>query len=183
MAFIVQEDTPVTDANSYVSVAYFRDYHADRGTDNSSHRDEDVQIALIKATQYVDLRFKYVGERVSRTQELEWPRQFAYNDRGDTVIGLPSPVKQATCEYAIIALARDLLPSPVDADGVNRVVKSRSETLGPLERKFEYDTKQGYNLPEYPKADRLLIGRGLVSETLEDPSTAGGLTFGRLGRS
>lgn len=181
MAFTVQGDTPVAGANAYVDVAGFRAYWADRGVDTTSSDDAAVEVAIVKATQYLDLRFEYVGDRVDRLQDLEWPRQFAYNDRGDYVTGIPTAVKQATCEYAKRALAADLLSDP-SSDDSGFAVKSKKETVGPISEEYEFDVQRGVTLPDYPQADRILIARGLVKGGLTGYQT-GGLMVGSLGRA
>lgn len=181
MAFTVQGDTPVAGANAYVDVATFRAYWTDRGVDTASSDDAAVQVAIVKATQYLDVRFEYVGSRVDRTQDLEWPRQFAYNDRGDYVTGIPTAVKQATSEYAYRALTASLLADPT-SDETGQVVKAKSEAVGPIIEKVEYDVNRGVVMPDYPQADRLLIARGLVRSGGTGYS-AGGLMVGSLGRA
>lgn len=181
MAFTVQGDTPVAGANAYIDVAAFRAYWTDRGVDTTSSNDAAVQVAIVRGTQYLDLRFEYVGERLSRDQELEWPRQFAYNDRGDSVSGLPTAVKNATAEYAYRALTTALLADP-DYDGTGRPLKSKEETVGPLTEKYEYEAHGAFQMPDYPQADRILIARGLIRSGLTS-AQSGGLMVGNLGRA
>lgn len=181
MAFTVQGDTPIAGANAYVDVAAFRSYWNDRGVDTSTYTDAAVQVAIVKATQYLDLRFEYVGDRVDRLQDLEWPRQFAYNDHGDYQTGLPTAVKHATIEYAHRALSTALLADPT-TDETGLVVKSKEEAVGPISQKVEYDVKGGFTLPDYPVADRILISRGLVKGWLTATQT-GGLMVGTIGRA
>lgn len=182
MAFVVQGDAPIAGANSYTDVASFRSYWSDRGvTTSPTYSDTAVEVALVKATQYLDLRFEYVGERVDRTQDLEWPRQFAYNDRGDYVTGIPTAVKHATIEYAYRALTVPLLTDPT-SDESGLVVKSKEETVGPISQKLEYETQMGFTLPDYPLADRILISRGLVKGGLTS-TQMNGLITGDLGRA
>lgn len=181
MAFILQGDTPVPGANAYIDVAFHRSYWADRGVDLSTVADVDLEIDIIKGTQYLDLRFEYVGERVDRDQNTEWPRQFAYNDRGDYVTGLPLAVKQATSEYSYRARSAPLLVDP-ESDPLGRAIKSKAEAVGPISEKVEYQDRSVYQMPDYPQADRILIARGLVRGGLTSMQT-GGLMFGNLGRA
>lgn len=181
MAFVVQGDVPIASANAYVDAAYFSAYHADRGTDVSSYTTADVQFAIVRASQYLDVRFEYIGERVSSNQELEWPRQFAYDDRGNSVVGVPIAVKYAICEYALRALTVALLADPIQADESGRPVKVREEAVGPIVEKIEYERGATYSMPDYPMADRLLVSRGLVSSGAAGGSKAG-LMVGTLSR-
>lgn len=182
MAFTVQGDTPVAGANAYIDVATFRAYWDDRGIATSpTYNDAAVQVAIVKGSQYLDLRFEYVGERLSRDQEMEWPRQFAYNDRGDFVTGLPTAVKNATAEYSYRALTMALLADP-SYDESGRPLKYKEETVGPLTEKYEYEAHGVFTMPDYPQADRILISRGLVRAGLTSGQT-GGLMSGNLGRA
>lgn len=176
MPFTVQSEPPVAGANSYATVEAFRSYFADRGVDTTAHDDAAVQAALVKATQFLDVRFEYVGYRYENGQDLEWPRKLAYDDRGDHVRGVPTAVVQATCEYANRALTSDLVSDPSrDASG-QRVV-SKSESVGPLSESVTY-SQVGFEMPSYPIADRILIRRGLVKG-----GGLGGLKVGSIGRA
>ena len=161
MAFVVQQDTPVASANSYVAVADFKAYHADRGNTFTAE-DTAIEQALVKATDYLDTRFRFVGCRDAKDQTTEWPRDHAYDDRGDNVEGVPQAVKDATCEYALRAISADLLSDPT-RDATGRAIKSKSESVGPIKESVEYAYDgQVFQLPEYPSADRLLFARKLV---------------------
>jgi hypothetical protein len=181
MAFVVQGDVPVTSANAYVDATFFVAYHTDRGTDVSSYSTTEVQFAIVRATQYLDVRFEYIGERVLSNQELEWPRQFAYDDRGNSVTGLPVAVKWAVCEYALRALTAALMADPAQADDSGRSVKVREEAVGPIVEKIEYERGATYSMPDYPIADRMLVARGLVSSGAAGGSKSG-LMVGTLSR-
>lgn len=180
MAFILQGDTPVDNANAYIDPTALRDYWLDRGIDLTARTDADLQVAIVKATAYLDVRFRYIGIRVDRTQDREWPRQFVVTDRGDYVSGMPNAVKFATAEYAYRALSADLLADPT-RDSTDRVIKSTSTSVGPIKEETAYDTSLGILMPDYPAGDRYLIARGLVvgGETAFGSS---GMMFGDIGR-
>jgi hypothetical protein len=182
MAFTVQTLPPTANANAYITVAFFRDYHLERGRDFSNltnYPDAKVQACIINATQYLDLRFEYVGYRVQADQTTEWPRSSAFNNRGDLLTGIPLAVQRATAEYAYRALTADLLADPTrDASG--QAIKSKSETVGPISERVEYVDYLGYELPEYPLADRLLIVPGLTVDG--GSSNRGGLQSGNIQR-
>ena len=181
MAFILQGTYPIVGANAYVSVADMRAYHSDRGVDTSAYTDSQVQIAIVKATQYLDVRFEYIGSRSTSAQLLEWPRQFAYDDRGDGVYGVPPAVAQATSEYALRALSASLMSDPTVPNSTGRSVRKSEEAVGPIVEKYEYEADRGYEMPNYPLADRILTSRGLVSSGMSG-SARGGLMVGTLAR-
>ena len=162
MPITVQTQPPTPGANSYVSVADFKAYHDARLNTYTGKTDEQIGANLVKATQYLDVRFRFIGYRYAREQETEWPRQNAYDDRNDRVEGIPSAVVNATCEYALRALmGTDLLADPA-RDATGRDIKSTSSKVGPIEEEVVYVEQAGYSLPSYPLADRMLSARGLI---------------------
>lgn len=178
MPFTLQGDDPVDGANAYISAEEFTDYHEVRGTDVSAYDEEDIQFAIVKATQYLDVRFQFIGYRRVKGQTTQWPRENAFDDRGDAVYGVPQPVKDATAEYALRALTADLLADPT-RDDLGLGVKSKTEKVGPLEESVEYATGSGFQMPEYPLADNILRVNGLIKGTPQP----GGLTVGTIARS
>lgn len=181
MAFTVQTLPPTAGANAYITAAFFREYHADRGrdySDTTDHPDTTVQAWIVQASQYADVRFGYVGYRYSADQTTEWPRSSAYNDRGDRVVGIPLALQQAVAEYALRAQSGDLLADP-ERDGSGQEVKSKSETVGPISERIEYVEYGGLVMPIYPLADNILKAAGLI----ESGGASGGLSSGNLGRA
>lgn len=181
MAFVVQTDPHTDGANAYITAAFMRDYHSERGRDLSNtttYPDSRLEAAIVAATQYLDVRFEFVGYRSDADQTTEWPRSAAYNGRGDRQVGIPRAVKQATAEYAYRALSATLLADP-DRDGSGQAIKSKSETVGPISERLEYAVYTGFTMPIYPLADRLLTSQGLVSR---DPGRTTGFASGDLGR-
>jgi hypothetical protein len=53
------------------------------------------------------------------------------------------------------------MPSPTQ-DETLRVVKSKSEKVGPISTDVEYSEQAGYDMPVFPAIDRLLYRHGLV---------------------
>lgn len=166
MAFTLQDDTgTVTGANAYVSVAEFKAYHDDRGNDYASIVSvdpDDIEDAIVKATDYIDGRFRFVGEkRAGRDQVTEWPRTGAYDRDRYYVNDIPIEVKEAVMEYAFRALSADINPDPV-RDDTGRVVQSKSEKVGPISESITYVNGGSYQFPKYPAADNRLLRTGLV---------------------
>lgn len=164
MAFTVQDDNgTVSEANAYADLAYVREYHADRGRDLSDPTVTDAALsaAIIKATQYVDTRYTYPGERRNRDQSTEHPRRDLYDRSGYLVTGVHRAVKQATAELSNRALTDDLLADP-ERDDSGRAVLSKSEGVGPLKEAVEYAGGGAYIFPEYPAVDRILQSAGII---------------------
>lgn len=164
MALIVEDGTGKVDAESYASVAQFRDYHTKRGNDISGLIDADIEALLRKATDYIQQTYygRWAGYRNEENQALDWPRSYVPRDPS---IQYPSPQQvttdvaayyypfneiplqliQATCELALKADAEELLGE------YGQVTKS--EKVGRIE--VEYDNHKTPN-NTYPAIDRLL---------------------------
>lgn len=64
MALVVQDDLGSLDANGYITVAFFKSYHDARGNSYSGKTDQQIEYAIIKATDYVDTRFAFRGTKL-----------------------------------------------------------------------------------------------------------------------
>lgn len=170
MAFIVQDDTgEVADANAYIEVQFFKDYHTDRGNSYGAATDGQIQLAIIKATDYLDRRFSFVGWPLVDEQTTQWPREPVYTQRGTLMTTIPTALKQACAEYALRALTDDLMPDPtIDTSGGE--VTRLTTKVGPIEKTTEYaagSSSGGSSLKAYPNADRLLRGLTMASGGVE----------------
>ena len=165
MSLIVQDDSgTAVNANSYVSVAEFKAYHVDRATEYDTVLDDDgaISAALIKATDYVDQRFNFIGRRQQgRQQTTEWPRINAW-DRGRYYInGVPAEIKEAVCEYALKAAQSTLNPDPT-LSTTGAAIQSKTETVGPITESTTYVSGAAFTMPRYPVADQKIIKSGLT---------------------
>lgn len=150
MAFIVEDGTGKADANSYVSVGTADLYFTERGMTTWVGSVADKQSALVRATDYIDLRFgsKFAGCKATAEQALCFPRKSNV---------MPIALVKATAEYAMRALGgKALLADPVTDETGNRV-KSTSKKLGPMEKKIEYmEGTSATAVKAYPAADLLI---------------------------
>ena len=144
MSIIVEDGTGKADAETYVSVAVANAYHAAMGNTGWTGTDAAKEIALRRAAQYIDNRYRFRGERKTSTQALEWPR-VGY-ELGWRVEGWPvKALADATCEAALRALTATL-QTDVAGDQITE------ETVGPITVK--YAAKSGQT--RYPLVDSLL---------------------------
>lgn len=163
MALTVQDaNGSVVGANAYITLAEFKSYHTDRGNAFASFTDAQIESAIIRATDYLDQRFNFVGKRLQgRNQSTEWPRYDAW-DRDDYAInGVPGEVKEATAEYALRALSAVLNPDP-ERNATGAAVASKSETVGPISESVTFVGGSVFVMPKYPAADQRLIKAGLT---------------------
>lgn len=164
MAFTVQnDDGDVAGANAYIDVAYLLSYKLDRGVDLSSSDQEVLEAAIVKATDYIDTRFKFVGVPLLETQTTAWPRADVYNYAGVLVEGLPLTIKQVCAEYAHAAIQLgDITPTPTGQSPFN--LSSKARTVGPISTRDTYvnGSAGGYVLPAIPTADLRMKSSGLL---------------------
>ena len=152
MALIVEDGTGLTTAESYLSVVDADAHHVLFGTAAASWSSLSTgqkEIALRKATRYIDASYSFRGERKRVEQALLWPRvgygtDEVYEPSGSWPVPL---LRQATAELAVKAAAGELL---VDED--SRIVTEK--TVGPITVKYG-DTRFG-GQKRYAIIDKLL---------------------------
>jgi hypothetical protein len=155
MPLIVEDNTGLANAESYISVADADVYLANMGrTSWAAATTAAKEIALRKATQYIDTAYSFRGARVrGDLQALEFPRDSGYEEW---------PVKRlrdACCELAVIALGEELVVANED-----RPVTQ--ETVGPLS--VTYGASRFSGQKRFVHVDRLLrpLTRGGVGGSL-----------------
>lgn len=164
MAFTPQNaDGTVDFANAYVEPAAMRTYWADRGVDLSTKTDEELEVAIIKGTDYLDGRYTWVGYQLRKDQGTQWPRGGLPTS---FLRGLPSALKNATFMMAQRALAgKPLMPDPT-FDPSGQKVSESTKKVGPIEVSLKYAESSGgspgASTPAYPEVDLMLKAAGLV---------------------
>lgn len=163
MVLIVQDNTgSVPGANAYISVQDFKSYHDDRGQSYDGHTDAQIEAAIVRATDYIDQRFVFVGKkRLGRDQTTEWPRTDAWDRDRRSINDIPVEVREACAEYAIRALSQVLNPDP-ERDATGRPIHSKAQAVGPISESVTYAYGGAFTMPAYPAADRKLVKAGLV---------------------
>lgn len=151
MALIVEDGTGKPDAESYCEVADADAYHAKMGnTAWASVSAEDKEIALRRATQYLDAVYAFPGYKLNYNQALNWPRvedngafpapydinhQIVYIDpSSDFPRGWPLlPLVAAEAEVALRQSA-DMSVSLLNDYSGDEIVTE--ETIGPITTKY-----------------------------------------------
>jgi hypothetical protein len=164
MALILQNATgSQAGANAYATYAEFTAWHDERGIDYSSFDQTGIEQAIIRATDFLDQRYPYLGKLYVETQTTAWPRSGVYSPGGTLLAGLPLALKRATFELAFRALSGPLWrDAPTDESG--RIISRKKEKVGPLEEETEYaDGGSAAPAPSFPAVERLLKQGGLIS--------------------
>lgn len=157
--FTAEDGTGLADAMSYATVAEADAYHrARRNLAWTQAASVDREAALVRATDYIDRRWsaRFIGRRLTVAQALEWPRDFAYDEFGGAITGVPTLLKNACAEYALRALTASLAPDPVlSANG--RITRKLERVEGAVTEETEYAADHAPPITRpYPLADMLL---------------------------
>jgi len=105
---IVEDGSGVPDANVYSTLDAFKAYTPRGGLSiPTSADDTTLEKALIRGTAYIEGAYSYgwPGYRMTQTQGLSWPRYEAWDVDGCALIGVPTGIKYACFEAALIELS------------------------------------------------------------------------------
>ena len=161
MAFTVQTGS-TANANAYISLADADIYFTDRLNTTWEDADEDVkQSAIIQATDYIDQRFRFIGQQRNLSLRTQWPRINAIDINDNVRSDVPFEVVEATAEYALIALDQALNPAP-ERDVTGQRISMKREKVDVIEEETRYAAGSLFALPDYPAADQKMIATGLV---------------------
>ncbi len=138
MALVVEDGTGLTNADSYIDVAFADEYFVKRGITEWAGLTNREQL-IIRAMDYIENNYTYQGTKLLSTQSLQFPRLI----NGETVY--PIALKNAVCELALKANSGDLLQ-----DTGKTTIR---EKVGTLE--VEYDPNQD-DLTSYNYVNKLL---------------------------
>lgn len=142
--------TVTVGSDVYIDVAEADAHHAALGQPDWAAADLAArEAALLKATSYLDGRYRWVGLLADLGQPLGWPRIGAYDSEGRYLEGIPTRIGRACAELARVALTEDLSPAQ---DRGGRVV---AEQVGGISVQYAQDAPAGRS---FPKVDMLLKG-------------------------
>ena len=164
---VVEDGTARTDSNTYVSLAEADAYWELRNESSTgwgAKSDEAKTASLLRAAQFLDYAYRYVGDRYSTIQAMTWPRVVFMDADARAMYAdvIPQRLKDAQCELAREDAINGPLLAPVDRGG-----RVQSESVGPLSVTYFADapaTKQ------FPLVDAIL------TDLLATPP-GGGLTI------
>lgn len=127
MNFVVEDGVGRSNANAYVDLDMARSYAQERHRESLlTITDEMMKALAVRATDYIEQRYldRFIGRRASSSQALAWPRDYAYDDLGELITGVPWRLCAAVIELMDRANSQARLlcdppaPYPVEsADG------------------------------------------------------------------
>lgn len=163
MAFTVEDGTGVAGANAYCTVAFYKAHQKDRGVAVTQGGGE-IEVAIVKATTYMESRWRFVGVRKTAAQGAHFPASHGFYWDGRVVPNdeVPIEVQESCADYTLIALTEELAPAPTFDDS-NAIITKRREKAAVVEEEYEFG---GGGTPrtfrKYPIPDRRLMNAGLV---------------------
>lgn len=96
-----------TTTNMYIDAAAANAWCAARGITSFAEIDALQQDKLLlRASEWIDARFRFRGTKQTATQVRAWPRAQVLDEAGEAITGIPQAVIQVTIELAIL-LAED----------------------------------------------------------------------------
>jgi len=156
---LVQSKLSGAAGNTVVTTANFDSANNGFGASVLSGGDDRADIALRKASSWLDGSYRHRGNKTKPDQSLEWPRSWVYSDAGyrlDSVgvVGiLPTDVKVATAIVAFYIDTGAINPDvPTSQPGS---IESERVKVGPIESETRY--AGGSGLPstvDIPEANR-----------------------------
>jgi hypothetical protein len=179
-----------SNANSFASVTFADAYLEARSNAsawNDSTDDDAKARALIDATRELNY-LPYIGDRVTATQSLSWPRRWAVDDDAPKIAGvqIPDPVlgfvtyfsetiipdrlQRATCELAL----EFLKAGTSDVAAIDPNTNIQSKTTGPLSKTFVEPPFRVRGLGRFPRVVEL------ISTLVSSASSRGGLNMVRV---
>ena len=100
---VVETGEGLNDANSYVGIEFADDYFSARGVEGwEALTAEQKERSLIRATDFVDNVYQWLGKKASASQSLRFPRDNLFDYEGNAVESVPKCLKQAVCDAAFL---------------------------------------------------------------------------------
>ena len=157
MTVVVETGAALPESNSYVDDNFLQDYFDEiRKAKWSNLTSDEKDATLVSATQFIDLSYKWIGERASVEQGLNWPRREACYPESDVLIdGVPKAVQKAVAEAVYILLRQD---ADISLFSVNGEAQVKKEKLGVIEQEYFEKTTDSEEGTQYEILNRLLAG-------------------------
>ena len=146
MAFVVEDNTGLEDANAYIDVA-FLDNYAEFIYDITALTTEQKEAAIVKTTMnYIDVNYEFAGSPLNPLQALQFPTDLHSID---------NKIRRAVADAVIVELKGELFLT-IDPTGK---IKSVMSKLDVLEKETVYqDNTSTYqsSFGKTPTTDKLL---------------------------
>ena len=127
MSLIIEDGSGLTNAESYIDLAYLQAYATKRGLDITGITETNI----IKGQDYFESAYQFKGTKLVETQALAFPRYI------NNEVVYPVRIKNAVCELAIKSKSNELLADTERA--------TKREKVGDIEIEYSEYSKDETN--------------------------------------
>ena len=126
----VEDGTGLSNADSYIDLAYLTEYATKRAIDITGIAESNI----IKAMDYFESAYLFKGTKLKESQSLAFPRYI------DNEVVYPVRIKNAICELTIKSKSAELL-----ADTKQKAIRKK---IGEMEIEYDPNSKdeKNYNM-------------------------------------
>ena len=170
MALIVEDGTCKPNAQSWASVAEWKDYFSKRGNATAAAlSDTVIEQKLVLAADYIKTNYgdRFKGVQIRKEQALPWPRYGAWIHDDTFLIDateIPAELKFAQIEVGWAAVDMDISPNVDVGDP-----QITTEIVGPIEVQYDVSNSSKLMQPILRTAEgwlRLLLERSSNTKRL-----------------
>lgn len=174
----LQTSSGLSDANSYVDIAYLYAYADQVGYQIADgETGASVEQAILRAMPHTEARqAEFFGRRSTSTQMTAFPRTGSYGDHQRTSF-IPDEIKKAQAAYALAELSFD---AATDIGQIHSgTIKKKREKIGEIEREYEYSsataiqTDYGHAKAKGDFYIQMLVSNSVALRTLSYPLWTG----------
>lgn len=164
LSFLVEDGTGLDASTSFVSVAYASSYATIHGKSSwLALSDEQKEITLVLASDYINSQYNWRGEPVNPSQALALPRCGFSIPSGSLTTGVPACVKKATAELATRCFSSEggsvTYIQLVDDIEMAGSIKSYKNKLDVMEEQVTYASPSDLkDVRPYPSIDAIIEG-------------------------
>lgn len=145
----------VAGANAYISLADAKALFTARGLTTTAS-DDEISAAIISATEYIDLRFDFTGDRLYEDQTTEFPRYAEADEEA-----LNEYIVKACGLYAYEALTASLWRTEAETDAARVIEKTQSVNKASETVKYSSALKSA-QFKTFPLIDTIVNKCGFV---------------------
>lgn len=147
---IVENGAGIVNANSYINLDFINNYFLIRSSTWNEKTEQEKELLLIQASEFIDISFNWKGQRKTQNQGLAFPRKNLIDKDGYALDNVPLKIKNAVCKVVEHIL-----------EGLNLYNNNQnnaiiSETVGSIS--IQYDTQKSIDKINFNDVDKMLTG-------------------------
>ena len=131
-SLVVEDGSIVAGANTYGTLDGLQQYAVNQGVDLTSMTSDTLTVFMFKAIQYLNsFENQYIGQRLSHTQSLSWPRKIWNKFSTVDIASIPTTLVLAQYQLVLEQVAgNELMPTITDAGNLKKSI------IGPITKEY-----------------------------------------------